>query len=143
MARLGPGEWPAATTREFTASLPPGEGNGNTAATLYTMNDGVNMYLAVRVERSTLGSSSVSFEFDNDNNGVRSNGDDILLINPGLSPQFRDEVRTNEPPCPPTSLCGFEDTTVGGIIDGQGIGTNNGLISFYEMSHPLDSSDDL
>jgi hypothetical protein len=40
-------------------------------------------------------------------------------------------------------LCGFHDVDLGGTVDGQGIRTFNGGETQGEISHPLDSSDDL
>jgi len=123
------------------------------------MNDGANLYLGVKVMRAKLNTGEigfsldqVAFEFDNNHNeGPQEEGDDILLLSPGLSfsglSDFFDEVRTSRPPCPPGVglLCGFLDTQLNlpGTNDGAGAATNNGSFSFFEMSHPLDSADNL
>ncbi len=141
---LSAGEWDHAGSVDFLANLPSGEGGGTTPATLFVMNDATNLYLAVRAVRSTLGQSSAGFVFENDHDGLIENGDDELILNPSLP--FSDNFRTNVPPCPPglnQAACGFLDTQFGGTTDGQGAATNNGTFTFYEISHPLDSPDDL
>jgi hypothetical protein len=156
--QLAPGEWDLAGKVDFLVNLPLADGGGTTPGTLFVMNDGFNLYLGVKVLRPQLnandigfGLDQVAFEFDNNRNGWPSDeGDDILLLSPGLSlfglSDFFDEVRTTRPPCPPgIGLCGFMDTQldVPGTNDGAGAATNNGTFSFFEMSHPLDSADNL
>src|SRR5262245_18097596 len=88
------------------------------------------------------------FDFENNHNGgPPEEGDDILLVCPGLSilviSRFVDEVRTTRSPCPTGQLCGFFDVqlSVPGAQDGAGMASNNGSFSFFEISHPLDSAD--
>jgi hypothetical protein len=135
---LAQGEWDAAAKWNFNANIPP---SGTTPATLYLMNDGSTLYLALRVARPSLGSSSVAFDFDNDHDGVLfEDGDDALLLNPSIG--FLDEFWTRQPPCPPNTVCGLYDAEGGGTNNGQGVATNNGSVSIYELSHPLDTTDD-
>jgi hypothetical protein len=153
--QLAPGEWDSAGKIDFLVNLPLSDGGGTTTGTLFVMNDGSNLYLGVKVLRAQLntgdigfGLDQVAFEFDNNHNGgPQEEGDDILLLSPGLGIAFFDEVRTSRPPCPPGLglLCGFLDTqlNVPGTNDGAGAATNNGSFSFFEMSHPLDSADNL
>src|SRR5262245_38472503 len=157
--QLAPGEWDSAGKIDFLVNLPLSDGGGTTPGTLFVMNDGFNLYLGVKVMRPRLnannigfGLDQVAFEFDNNHNGgPLEEGDDILLLSPGLSffglSDFFDEVRTSRPPCPPGIglLCGVIDTQLGvpGTNDGAGAATNNGSFSFFEMSHPLDSADNL
>lgn len=129
---LSAGEWDDADTLNYAATLSPQEGGGTTPATLFVMNDATNLYLAVKVYRTTLGSSSAGFEFDNDHDDVwPENGDDALVLNP---PAFFDDYRVDG--------SGPVDTSDGGTSDGAGAATNNGSFTFYEISHPLDSADD-
>lgn len=122
------------------------------------MNDATNLYLGVRISRTQLntgdlgfGLDQVVFEFDNNHDGgPPEEGDDILLLTPGVNilgvSAYFDEVRTTRPPCPQgVGLCGFLDIQldVPGTNDGAGAATNNGSSTFFEMSHPLDSDDDL
>jgi hypothetical protein len=133
-------EWGSAGSLDFLVNIP---GGGTTPGTLFVMNDGDNLYLAVRFARSIVDpGNSVAFEFDSDNSGGFSNGDDALVVTPDVG--FFDDVRTNEPPCPPDAgfFCGLSDTSVGGTNDGSGAFANDGSFTVYELSHPLDSADD-
>lgn len=133
-------EWDAAGQVTFGVALPEG---GSAAGTLYVMNDATSMYLAVRFPRAAADpGNSLSFELDNDNDGVMENGDDVLLVNPSPGVGFKDEVRTDQPPCPEGAMCGFHDTDVGGTSDGSGAFANGSGLTVYEMSHPLNSADD-
>jgi hypothetical protein len=112
---------------------------------LYVWNDATNLHLAVRLP-FTGWESTLAFEFDNNNDGVASNGEDVLLLNPPNS--FNDEFRTNIPPCPlvdgappPEASCGFLDTQDGGFNNGSGAVHSDGSFSVYEMSHLLNSGD--
>lgn len=139
---LSSGEWDDAGQVSFNANLP---GGGTTPATLFVMNNETDLYLAVRFQRSFVDpGNTLAFEFDNDNDGVAENGDDLLLVNPASSPAFVDEFRTNISPCTSTSeaACGFKDTDHGGTNDGAGAFANDGTFSVYEMSHPLNTADD-
>ena len=138
---ISAGEWDGAGSADFLVNIPEG---GTTPGTLLVMNDADNLYLAVRFARSFVDpDSQLSFEFDNDNDGVwPEQGDDILGFN--LSIGFFDLVRTNEPPCQPgkpPGSCGFFDTTVGGTNEVEGALLNDGAFTVYEQSHPLDSED--
>ena len=153
--QLGPGEWDSAAKVDVLVNLPVSDGGGSTNGTLFVMNDGTNLYLAVKILRAQLntgdlgfGLDQVLFEFDNSHNGgPPEDGDDILLLSPGVNilgvSTFLDEVRTTRPPCPPGGLCGFLDVQLDapGTNDGAGAATNNGSFSFFEISHPLDSAD--
>jgi hypothetical protein len=104
------------------------------------MNDGANLYLAVKHGRPDL-EGAVYFVFDNDHDGPLSEeGDDVLLLRPfGLSDMFV----SSRPPCPPNNTCiGINDTAVGGTLDGSGVVRNTGAQAFYELSHPFDTADD-
>ena len=154
--QLGPGEWDSAAKVDVLLNLPSSDGGGTTSGTLFVMNDGTNLYLAVKVLRSQLNTGDLGFgldqvvlEFDNiHNGGPPEEGDDILVLSPGVNilgvSTFLDEVRTTRSPCPPAvGLCGFLDVQldVPGTNDGAGAATNNGSFSFFEISHPLDSTD--
>jgi len=141
---MGAGEWDGAARLDFLANLP---GGGTTPATLLVMNDATNLYLAARVARDRLDNGDLRFEFDNDHDaaGIENGDDFIQVITSTGGSSFYDSYRTNQPPCPPGSggWCGFSDTEGGGTLDGQGNTSNDGSFSFYELSHPLDSTDDL
>jgi photosystem II stability/assembly factor-like uncharacterized protein len=136
-------EWDNAGHVDFMLNLPEG---GTTTARLYFMNDSHNIYLAIDYNRGSgdLG-TSMEFDFDRDNNGIiREEGDDYVVLNStlfGTPFEFFDGVWTSQPPCPPNSICGFTDTSVGGTSDGAGAFHNNGARSVHELSHPLMSGD--
>jgi len=136
---VAPGEWARAGCHDFPVKVPEG---GVTPGTVCAMNDATNLYLLIKFKRRLVDpGNSASFEFDNNHDGsFLTDGDDILLINPSIG--FFDEVRSTAPPCPPESLCGFFDTTLGGTNDGSGAFGNDGTVTAYEFSHPLDSVDD-
>jgi hypothetical protein len=127
----GVGEWDAAARVEFAVNQPPASRGPPMPATLFLMNDASNVYAAFLITRTSLGSSNVDIEFDNDADGtLYANGDDVLLVNPLLGGLF-DEYSTNQPPCPPGATCiGVLDTDAGGTTDGLAATTNNGTYSF-------------
>jgi len=128
---MSPGEWDTADTISFQANVPEG---GTTPATLFVMNDADNLYLAVAIERSSLDRTSVTFEYDNDHDGVSTDGDDTILMNagPAISASFSDNFRPS----------GAVDTSDGGTNDGVADASNDGTFSVYEQSHPLNTADD-
>ena len=132
-----PGEWDRADKLDFTVNVP---GGSTTPATLYAMNDGVNLYLAVKRGRPDL-EASVNFAFDNDHDGSGyEEGDDVLLLSRF---SFSDMFVSRRPPCPPTYTCiGVNDTAVGGTLEGSGRVRTTPDHAFYEISHPFDTADD-
>jgi hypothetical protein len=131
-----PGEWDRADKWDFTVDVP----GGTTTATVYGMNDGANLYLAVKRGRPDL-DGAVHFTFDNDHDAADyEEGDDVLLLSRfGLS----DEFVSRRPPCPPSYTCiGVNDTAVGGTSDGSGVVGTTATHTFYEISHPFDTADD-
>ena len=139
---LSPGEWDAAARHAFPAAVPSNDGGGTTPATLLVMNDGVNLYFAIEVQRSGPPRGSFVMEFDNDHDGqLYEEGDDVFVANPG--PNFFDDFRTSQPPCPANVVCGFLDTQAGGTNDGRSFASGNGTVHVYEVERPLDSADDL
>ncbi len=142
---FGAGEWDNAGRIDFLANLPPDDGGGTTATMLLVMNDATNLYLALKITRSSFGgATNPVFEFDNNGDGVRDEGDDSfgMAVGTFLPVEFRDVFRTTQPPCPSGSVCGFLDVDVGGTTDGAAAASNDGSFTYIEISHPLDSSDD-
>ncbi|MDT8340063.1 MAG: hypothetical protein RQ751_01005 [Longimicrobiales bacterium] len=132
-------EWACANTLEFTANL----GNGGVPATAYWMNDGANLYLAVRVSGADK-VNSLRFDFDNDGDGVAEAGEDAVNFDPsaGAGGLFTDEFLTAKCSNSSQAGCGALDTSDGGSPDGAGAFTNAGGVTIYELSKPLDSADD-
>ena len=126
-------EWVAAATRTFG---PLTVGSQTITGTLYMMNDGVNLYTAVKIDGDDDFGSTDGFEvyFDNDHGGGASLEGDWLAGD--------DCLRAN-------GASGFNDlywygagTTYDPIIDGQAAGGRQGSSNHFELSHPLDSADD-
>jgi outer membrane protein assembly factor BamB len=140
---ISPGEWDDADSTVFY--MGPSDA---CRSTLYVKNDFDNLYMVFKIEGVTYGPSGPACDvfrmfFDNDNDGVlNEEGDDILMMSTyGSIPSFDDQFRTG------TGGIGW-DTSFGGSTDGQGKGTHTnptpnatGAYTF-EMSHPLNSSDD-
>jgi len=99
---------------------------------LWVMNDASNLYLAVKIADSSLTvMDRIYFGFDNNNNGAREAGDDILgVMGDGT---FMDLFWG-----PTTKF----DTAEGGTSDGQGKSSGSGGFNYFEISHPLNSTDD-
>ena len=137
---LDPSEWAHAACRDFLVNLP---GGGTTPGRMCAMNNTQNLFVSLRFARSAADpGNSFGLEFDNDNDGIAENGDDVFLVNPDIG--FIDDYRTNLPPCPPgapEAQCVPIDTATGGTNDGAGAFVNNGVESIYEMSHPLNSGE--
>jgi hypothetical protein len=140
------GEWAGAATVSFAANLPAAEGGGTTPATLYFLNDGTNLYVALKAARARLDITALVLSFDNEHTGSLeiNEGDDALVLNlsSSLPPVFSDNFETFLPPCPAGSICGPVDTSAGGTNDGGGSGSNDGSFTYAELRHPLNSSDD-
>jgi len=140
---LAQSEWSGAATFDFDVNVP---GGGTTPARLYVMNDDTNLYFAVRVTRSVTDAyMGVVFLFDNNANGLFSDepfeeGDDAF----GFTTQngFIDNYYTLRPPCPSGQICGFSDVDDGGTVDGAGAFGSAGTDRIFELSHPLNSTDD-
>lgn len=142
---LSPGEWNSTLAISFTANLPAADGGGTTPATLYVSNDASNLYLALKIARTSLGGTTNSvFEFDNEHLGglAPQEGDDVFGMSIGIfSPAtFLDSFRTYQPPCP-VGACGLADIAFGGTNDGSAAGSNDGLYTYVELAHPLNGSD--
>src|SRR5262245_34639753 len=74
---MGPTEYTGAATTKFRIALP--SPYGGTIVTLYAKRDKSNLYLATVYDRkSPVLYDQVVFEFDNDNDGVREDGDDMI-----------------------------------------------------------------
>ena len=134
---LSPGEWDNAACQDTVVNVP---GGGTTPARLCVMNDTQKLYVALRFDRATLDAgNSFSIEFGHNRDFQAAIGDDGYVINPDVG--FTDIFRTNLPPCPAGAICGLRDVDYGGTNDGAGTLVNNGTVSVYETSHPLNSGD--
>ena len=139
---LSPGEWAGAASATVYINLPALEGGGTAVATLYVMSDTANLYFALKAPRPSMDTSSFVMEFDNDNDGVREDGDDAFVLNtsPYGPPTLFDDYRYT---CSyGLAACSAFDDADGGTVDGLGAATNSGGFTIYEVSRPLNNSDD-
>jgi len=122
---VGATEWASASHASFSIGW-------TFIGDLWVMNDAGNLYLAVKIADSSLTvMDRLYFGFDNNNNGAREAGDDILgSMGDGTFMDFF---------WGPTTKF---DTAEGGTTDGQGKASGSGGFNYFEMSHPLDSADD-
>lgn len=136
------GEWLCARTYTFTANV----SGGATPATLYVMNDGTNLYLAVRIRRSSADKvNTLQFNFDNDDSwtlsgaGAAQAGDDVLSLDAAKG--FADGYLTEKCTTSSQSSCWSTDLSGGGAAEGSGALSNDGSYTTYEISHPLHTGD--
>jgi hypothetical protein len=94
------------------------------------MNDGTNLFLALRYEAS-VDNNFLQFRFDNNHDGVRQLGEDGLSVFEFAS--FDLFFNSGNEPL---------DASSGGANDISGAFGDDGTSSVFELSHPLDSADD-
>jgi len=127
-------EWANASTAPFTST-------DGLEGIIYVMNDGSNLYMAVRTTDSTLSKDNATNDkvfiyFDNNHDGVGPDaGDDIIGWNGYLSEGFRDGYSDG-------NYVWRRDTDAGGDSDGSGEATGDGTYNYFEISHPLNTTDD-
>jgi hypothetical protein len=148
---INPGEWDNAAMVDFQAAVPTDEGGGTTPATLYVMNDGLNMYFALKIARSSFGpKTDITIDFDSDSSGLATASDDHLEMYVGNSilATLLDKYRYICPGDPVESAnCITTDTDSGrgilpaGTNDGTANAKNNGSYTVIEFSHLLKSGD--
>jgi hypothetical protein len=138
---LSSAEWASAGTASFPVSLPANDSGDTTSGTLYVMNDAATLYVGLRVDRPALGGvTQLIVEFDNDHDGARADGDDILSVSVGqFSPvTFGDGHRVSCGGSPPnTADCSASDDVSHGMA---GASADSGF-AFLEMAHPLASGE--
>lgn len=143
---FGPDEWEHANIISFDAKIPSHDGGGTIPAELYIMNDDDHLYLGIKIGRASFGAATNPvFNFDLNNNGVRDIEDEHIGMSVGIYSGIRvfDGFYTNQPPCSSGSVCGFSDTDYGGSNDVFSSASYDGDFTYIELSHPLDSFDDI
>lgn len=138
-----PQEWLGAEYGEAILTLPAAFGGGSTPVTLLVMNDDDSLYAALQFPYPSSPAAPAFLDF-----GVQFWPDGAAPCNP-TTPldvvqlvsqsdvvDFRDE---HWPQC----TIVVSDTLAGGSIDGTGVWGDEGSTLFFELSHPLDSSDNL
>ncbi len=141
---LGTSEWQCAHSYDFTANV----SGGSTPATLYVMNDATNLYLAVRLKRSSTDKvNTLQFNFDNNDSwmmsagaGAAETGDEVLSLDAVAG--FRDAFLTLKCVNSSQSSCWGTDLSAGGTSEGGSAVKNDGTYTTYEMVHPLNTADD-
>lgn len=134
-------EYASAAVKDITITLP---GGTTIPGRIYIMNDDVNIYFGLRhehIDEAAMVRLSVAFQKDLE---IHSVGDDIVSLQSGLflTTDFNDYYRTDEPPCPPGTLCAFTDTASGGTLDGGAALTTSPCgCDMYEIAHPLWGAD--
>jgi hypothetical protein len=135
---IAAGEYADGATFSFMASLPSG---GTTPVTASITRDRRYLYLAVSFDRGSAFhlNDLIAFEFDNDNDGVREDGDDIVLTGPSLTPNVAvpggDFYRFDN------GASNRSDEADGGTIDAVSAFGVSGTTGTFEIRHDLDSSD--
>lgn len=140
---LSAGEWDRAGSVTFDVNLPahdtpPGTPT-TTPATMFVMNDAVNLYVAFRIQRGTPGlATNPALFFDADHDTLRELGDDGYGMSVGAfePANLRDTYVVDA--VGNTVL----DTSDGGTNDGATAASADGTFTYIEISHPLDSLDD-
>ena len=137
-----PLEWVGAEYGEATLVLPAGLGGGSTQVTFLVMSDDNYLYAALRFPYASSPSAPAFLDFAVQfwaDGATACNAttplDVVQLISWSNSAEFRDE---HWPLC--TTV--ISDTSAGGSSDGTGSWEDEGATLFFELSHPLDSSDD-
>lgn len=136
---MGAAEWSRAGRIDFAVNVP---GGGTTPGSLFVMNDGTNLYVALRIRRSALEPINLVLRFDNDGDGVREAGDDELVVSESVKLADNHYSLTCPAGVPAGLGCGLPDETAGGSGDGKQSSANDSELTVIEASHPLDSLDD-
>ena len=146
-------EWSTAARFDFQANLPPFDGGGTTPASVYVMNDGVNLYFALKLASASFGgATNPSIIFDNNDDNCPAEGDDGFGMYVGTysPPTLSDIYRYSCPGAPVNSVgCSAYDTETSrgilpaGTTEGRTAAKNDGTYTIIELSHPLNSGDGL
>ena len=138
-----PLEWEGAEFGEVTLTLPAALGGGTTLITFLVMNDDDYLYAALQFPYSSSPAWPAFLDF-----AVQFWADGTSACNPTVpvdvvqlvsqsnAVDFRDE---HWPMCTTVS----SDVSAGGTIDGTGVWEDEGATIFFELSHALDSDDNL
>jgi hypothetical protein len=140
---FSPGEYDGAAVIKYVANTPPSAlGTGVTSVSTFVTHDGTYLYIATVFDRKSPfhPADRVGYEFDSDNDGVRENGDDILITGASGSPHVvypgADFYRWNN------GVSNQSDAATGGTIDVISAWGAVGTKGVFETRHPLNSADD-
>lgn len=153
---IGVSEWANAVAYSIPVTV---SGSGNTTATLLLMNDGANLYAALRLPSPTpgalLGRQVLLWLLFHDPARGPFPGQlsDVMLYSkydsanppgPVIGPgAFSDWAYRQPCPLQAAGYCGTADTRFGGTNDGGGAGYVDDQLYSLEMWHPLRSGDTL
>jgi len=127
-------EWSGAATQPFLAEMPDGT---FAPATLYVMNDNLNLYLAIRAQHGYVAAQHyVSVTFDSDGTNSFSIGDDYVQLASGGS-----GTGTYDGVFHSCSICVHPDAWQGGTDDAKTAFLSDGQFASYELSHEIISGD--
>ncbi len=140
---MSPGEWDNAAKVDFLANL-PGSGGGTIPATMYVMNDELNLYIAIKIAQPSFGPRmAFSVAFDNNNNGILNDGEDVIMMVagdghlpelPAIPPKFEDDYGF-------TTAGGIWTSSTDSVQNISGSANYDGTVTIVEMSHLLCSKD--
>jgi len=122
-------------------------GNSPLSGTIYVMNNGCNLYIGLKIDDATLTSGDLlTVSFDDDHDGwleayspfghpTNGGGEDMIALSGNNGTEDRYIVSPYG-----TYVTSAYDPL--GYKDISGACTNDGTYSYFELAHPLDSSDD-
>jgi hypothetical protein len=134
---IAPGEWTGAGQYDFEAKRSPNEGGGTVPASFYVMNDSRNIYLALKVGVTNIGGSVFSTVFDAPGQSPFAPGNDLLVASSTSFEDFHYHQTS------PNSWTWYADVADGGTRDGASASQTHLGFVVWEVSHPLNSADDL
>lgn len=135
---FSPDEYKGAATLSFRVVLPPTVPGSATPATVYVTHDGTYLYLATVFDRKSPfhPADLVAFEFDNDNDGIREDGDDIVSADANRPQHVAltggDFYRFN----------GGADNQSDPVLNASSAWGTVGTMGVFEIRHELNSTDD-
>jgi hypothetical protein len=122
-------EWACANSLDFEANIY----RGRAPATVYWMNDGTDLFFAVRVPQESMGkTNSLRLDLDNDGDGMAAVGDDVIGYD-AVHMTAVDQYLTRRCVRRRQSSCGRDDIS----LDVDASVSNDGTYTTYELSHPL------
>jgi hypothetical protein len=134
---LAPDEWATAGRYDFMANRSEAEGGGSVPASFYVMNDTMNLYLALRVSVQNFGYSAFDTIFKAPGENGFGVGSDILRV----LPTYWEDTHYHQ--ISPFQWTRLPDVADGGTQDGSSMNQTHAGFIVYELSHPLDTADDL
>ncbi len=144
---MGPGEWDRAGRLDYLQAMPNVDRGGVVPASVYVMNDDQNLYVAARLSAIPGCSFHPTFEFDSDHDG-----DPAGLYSDWLSMHVESwasgHVELLDQFVYPEQNVGLDSFTApgyppAGTIDGAAAGGHAASTTWAELSHPLNSADDV